>query len=950
MIDTTGPAIARKPATAQRSPRKVSPETVLALSSRDPRRALALARREFARGGAVDPVERGRLIRAYAHALRAVGEYRAARAAYRHARRLLGAAGADLEHAICALGLVDACMYLGRYREAFAVAAEARKAFARHHDTTRLAKLETNLGNLQHRLEALEPALAHYENAARLFAERGGSPLELASVDHNRANVLIHMGRRHESEALFVRSRDAFQAAGEPVIAAQASYGLACLHFLAGEYALAIAELENVRPVLIRLGARALLALADLDLAEMLGAMRLHAESLALGRAAERWFRAHRLPVERARCDLVVGSALAHMGDWEAAKSPLLAAQRTLRSQGHAPGEAMVELARARFAMLAGETGDAARHALRARTIFARAGFRTRALAAASVAAEAFLAAGQHEQARTLARRLLLEPRTPGDAYSRARLARVDGSASAALGDMDAALSGYRTALAESARINSALFVDEWRVGFMDGEPALLDEYMGALLSRRSEPDPEQVWRWLARARAAVGANGKRQAPETSDALRQKSAELQAELEGCYARLTQTWPQERGRAARFVTREVEQRALRIETRLRRLAAVPTPALAARRHDSTDLTLAPDELLLAYFSAGGRLGAVCRHGQQWWMVRDIASMAEVDRELRLFHYQMNARGLGDAGSSARECRGVERASAHLERLSTLLLSPLDERATSARRLRVLPCGGLFRIPFAALPFGQGMLQERFEVALCGPPGSPPAGAGPERRGACVIGFGDPEHDNIEAEARSVAEVLAGGGVDVTLHLGGEATRQSVVDAVRRSAVLHLCGHGMFRSQHPEFSALRLADGWLSARELVTLPLAGVTAVLSGCETGTRAVAAGDEALGLSRGLLRAGAAAVVCSLWRVDDRATCTLMTGLYGHWRATGRLGGGLRAVQLERALHDQDAYLWAAFGLIGDANAAWPVRRSAPRESDLKAPSHPSLIPGGSA
>jgi len=261
--------------------------------------------------------------------------------------------------------------------------------------------------------------------------------------------------------------------------------------------------------------------------------------------------------------------------------------------------------------------------------------------------------------------------------------------------------------------------------------------------------------------------------------------------------------------------------------------------------------------------------------------------------------------------------------------------------------VLPCGGLFRVPFPALPFGGARLQNRFEVSLAVPPAP---GAVPGRRGACVIGFGDPEHDSIEAEARSVAAVLERGGVDVSLYLGGAARREVVVEAVRSAAVLHLCGHGMFRAQHPEFSALRLADGWLSARELVTLPLAGVTAVLSGCETGTRAVAAADEALGLSRGLVRAGAAAVVCSLWRVDDRATCTLMSGLYEHWRRNGSLGAGLRAVQLERASAGVDPYLWAAFGLIGDAAAAWPARERSSTGSRPTPSSHPSLTPGGSS
>ena len=138
--------------------------------------------------------------------------------------------------------------------------------------------------------------------------------------------------------------------------------------------------------------------------------------------------------------------------------------------------------------------------------------------------------------------------------------------------------------------------------------------------------------------------------------------------------------------------------------------------------------------------------------------------------------------------------------------------------------------------------------------------------------------------------------------------------------------------------------------MSARELVTLPLEGVTAVLSGCETGARAVVAGDEALGLSRGLLRAGASAVVSSLWRVDDRATSRLMTGLYQHWSATGRLGAGLRAVQIERASIDSDPYLWAPFGLFGNSDAAWPATEIAPHGPNSPLASCSGPISGGSS
>lgn len=157
-------------------------EKVLALTPRDPRRALALARRGLARSGAFDPVDRGRLERALGHALRAVGQCVEARAAYLRARRSFTRAGLEIERAICALGLIDACKYLGRMTEALGVAADARVIFLRHRDWSRLAKLETNVGNLYHQVDALEPALRHYDRAVRLLG-RGAPAVDRARID-----------------------------------------------------------------------------------------------------------------------------------------------------------------------------------------------------------------------------------------------------------------------------------------------------------------------------------------------------------------------------------------------------------------------------------------------------------------------------------------------------------------------------------------------------------------------------------------------------------------------------------------------------------------------------------------------------------------------------------------------------------------------------------------------
>jgi CHAT domain-containing protein len=115
----------------------------------------------------------------------------------------------------------------------------------------------------------------------------------------------------------------------------------------------------------------------------------------------------------------------------------------------------------------------------------------------------------------------------------------------------------------------------------------------------------------------------------------------------------------------------------------------------------------------------------------------------------------------------------------------------------------------------------------------------------------------------------------------------------------------------------FSALRLADRWVTATELLALDLGGATVVLSACESARSRAAAGDELLGFARAVLGAGAASLVASLWRSDDEATHALMTTFH---TLRPRLGpsAALRAAQLEVMRHTPHPYRWAAFAALG--------------------------------
>ena len=117
---------------------------------------------------------------------------------------------------------------------------------------------------------------------------------------------------------------------------------------------------------------------------------------------------------------------------------------------------------------------------------------------------------------------------------------------------------------------------------------------------------------------------------------------------------------------------------------------------------------------------------------------------------------------------------------------------------------------------------------------------------------------------------------------------QATKAAVSAEFTRHPVLHFCCHGAADFVEPLDSGLLMAnDVFLSLRDLLSLRSPGIRlAVLSACETGIPGLELPDEAIGLPAGLLQAGAAGVVASLWSVADDSTMILMAHFYRLWKA----------------------------------------------------------------
>ncbi|APR80239.1 TPR repeat protein [Minicystis rosea] len=113
------------------------------------------------------------------------------------------------------------------------------------------------------------------------------------------------------------------------------------------------------------------------------------------------------------------------------------------------------------------------------------------------------------------------------------------------------------------------------------------------------------------------------------------------------------------------------------------------------------------------------------------------------------------------------------------------------------------------------------------------------------------------------------------------------------------ILHFATHGVVREDTPLLSAVLLAHGEaLSVEDFMGLSLNGALVVLSACQTGLGAGGGGNEIIGLTRGLLAAGARAAIVSLWPVEDAATAVLMGELYRRIRAGASPVDALRCAQ----------------------------------------------------
>jgi CHAT domain-containing protein len=170
---------------------------------------------------------------------------------------------------------------------------------------------------------------------------------------------------------------------------------------------------------------------------------------------------------------------------------------------------------------------------------------------------------------------------------------------------------------------------------------------------------------------------------------------------------------------------------------------------------------------------------------------------------------------------------------------------------------------------------------------------------------------PEADRVEAVFRK--------GI-VTRLRKCRATRERVLREMVQAQILHFACHGVARPWDPLSSCLQMSRNQeIAVRDIMPLRLRSRLAVLSACETGRLGEVLPDEAIGLPQGLLQAGVASAIVTLWPLSDAAAIALFGRFYRLWRMDG-----LDPVEALR-----EAQLWLRDATRSEVEEAFPTVRS---------------------
>jgi tetratricopeptide (TPR) repeat protein len=785
--------------------------------------------------------------------------------AFRLARRNWLAVGRRLEAVRAALRGATVQNLLGEFEQAEAAVHRVQAQLGREaHEDSRMGRLEAAVQLLLADATAgrgdLATAIRHYDTAENLFVALGDAG-GVTLVNVRRGLATLDAGLAHNALQELNRGWSANVSAGLDRVGSMVALLTAEALAATGQVSRALEVLDCVEPDMR--GNRWLLGVHRLVRSMALLRAGLPAEAHADGRAAEEMFTKIGAVEYSARAELSCARASLRLERTNAAATELAVAERLFTECGSHLMRARTWLGQARLALSVDDL-DAARARCR------------RVLDADLDDTAPYL--GVHARL-TLAR--VEEPeRASGLLATAAELAaragvpelRVDVLVARArherrLGDSDAAIDLLRSALGVGQAWQHQL--GERAGAVLPALTEATEELIALLLERNDHASLVEAWRRArdVKCQSLVPLGTRNAAPATGELRLQRLDELLGDV-------ARSVPVEDG--------DPDER----------LPAVPWQSLV-------EYCISGDDVV-AFVIRDGQVDAR--------VLRD--TVGETRRMVRAWQQECRLMAPGLRFDSGYD------ASPALDGLYEMLLAPVaDLLADLDDELTVVADRHLDAVPFDALLDEVGPWFARLGLIAPARAGTTSAENGSDPRvAALVLAVPDDNAPLITAEAEMIFRTLPSAEIVV----GAEATVDALVRRARQADVVHLACHGAFRPESPLSSALRLGDGWLHARDIVTgaLGLEGSVVVLSACGSGLSPDYV-SEPIGLASACLAAGASGVIAALWTVDDAVTLELMTYFYAALAEGLDARSALHEARRQVARQHPHPYYWAAFRYV---------------------------------
>lgn len=871
-----------------------------------------------------DDGARAQSMRADGHVQFARGHWGEALERYLAALDLFRAVGQELNVARTLSGALQTFIYLGQYDRAFAAAEEARGIFDRHGDRLRLARLDSNLGNILYRQERFDEALVRYHEAYERLRELG-EPRDVAAVLSNTAVCHISLNDFASALNTYQRVRAFCQEHQMPLLVLQADYNVAYLHFLRGEYATALDLYRAVQAQCEASNDHYHLALCDLDRSELYLELNLSEEGGRLAERARVAFEELGMRYEAAKALMNVGLAAGQRGEAAAALGVFDKARVLFGVEGNPVCQALVDLYRAIVLHRGGHAQEAARWCRRASTVFQRSGMPVKAALCELLLGRLAVERGRVATARRLASSALQRLERAGAPALAFQAHYVLGLAAEADGDPDAAFESFERARRSVEELRSHLQGEDAKVAFLNDKLAVYEALVSLCLERH---DVRAAYGYIeqAKSRSLADLMACRAAwltPRAPRAEANEVAQLRRELNCHYHQMAaEALRHDRGSEARI--ERLRHRTAGLEARLvdsLRVAGEADQEYAALQTggacgiEDIQASVPPGATLVEYYEARGRMYAAVIERNRLDIVA-LAPSTRVRSLVRMLQFHLSKFRFGSTYTTAfaGELRTVTEA--HLFELYSELIAPLRARL-SGNQLVVVPHGFLHYVPFHALTDGERFVIDDYTVSYA-PSASvyrlcsikPPT----VHETSLVMGVPHATLPHVRAEVQAVAEALP----SPVVFMGKQATHERLRTIGARSRFIHIATHGHVRRDNPMFSSIDLGTGPLSLFDLYQLDLSAELVTLSGCSTGVNVVTGGDEVVGLVRGLLYSGARAVLLTLWDAYDRSTAAFMTAFYRALAESRTKSAALRFAMREVRAEFPHPFYWAPFVLVG--------------------------------